>query len=344
MNQIELGGLKVSNGSVTGTVLLFSNDATDPNVCSVAYPNQNNAFAATGTLGAAHNLTLNVPIAGGTGTLYAALADDPATYASGSWQIVGGSCAMAATPVEVYQSMPAAAPTTSAPAPITANLSGTWGVSADYTLPNNLGQYVYPKILGFGGILQFANGTVSGTLYPNSNLFGGCGFLAAAAVTGTIDSTNNLTLTVPLGGSYGTATITATLGSNPQTLADGSYQVTGGSCALPATAMTIAQYAPTTGTYSGIFSIATAFSSGIPATEVTVTAVLSQSTTPDSSGTYYPVTGTYTISGACTDSGNIAQSGVFFYYSSSPNGTILMSDHVSTATCPGQYQGVLVLQ
>jgi hypothetical protein len=166
--------------------------------------------------------------------------------------------------------------------------------------------------------------------------------LTLAAVTGTLDSNNNLTLTVPFGGSLGTATITATLGSNPQTLADGSYQVTGGSCALPATAMTIAQYAPTNGTYSGTFGVATA-SSAVAATDVTVTVILSQSTTPGSNGAY-PVSGTYTITGNCTDSGSITQAGTFFPYSSSPTATTIFSGYFFTTKCPDTYQGVLVLQ
>ena len=347
VTQIELGSLKVTNGSVTGTVMLFEGYGGNSNACSVANPNQNNQFAATGTLDAAHNLTLNVPIAGGIGTLYAALGDNPATYVSGSWQILGGSCAMPATQVDVYQSTPASPPTTSAPAPITANLSGQWSMGADYTAPVN-GQYVYPKILGFGGILQFANGSVSGNLYSSWYPSGGCGPLGTAAVTGTIDSNNNLTLTVPLGGSYGTATITATLGGNPQTVEDGSYQVTGGYCAMPATAMTIAQYAPTNGTYSGTFGVVTS-SAGVAATQVTVTVVLSQSPTPASGGTSYPVTGTYTVTGACTDSGSIAQLGLsgflgFYPFASYPTATILTSDGLSTPKCPGPYQGVLVKQ
>jgi hypothetical protein len=350
MNSIELGGLQVSNGSVTGTALLFANYATDPDACSEA--NQNDLLAATGTLDAAHNLTLNVPIAGGTGTLYATLADDPATYVAGSWQIAGGSCAMPATQVEVYQTMPAAPPTKSAPAPITASLSGNWGIYSDYTLPVN-GQYIYPKITGFNGALQFANGTVSGTLLPYSTPFPLCGTLTPAAVTGTIDSNNNLTLTVPLGGSLGTATITATLGSNPQTLADGSYQVTGGSCDLPATPMTIAQYAPATGTYSGTLNEAVD-GTEVPGTNVTLTVVLNQSTTPNASGAF-PVNGTYTVSGACTDSGTLpmiaadggnlgtASSSLTFFASPNPTASNMYTFFSSTI-CNLLYQGVLILQ
>jgi hypothetical protein len=343
-------GLQVSNGSVTGTIYPFSNQGSDPNPCSA----NNQDLAVTGTLDAAHDLTLTFSIAGGTGTLIATLADDPATYAYGTWEVTGGTCAVPSTGMVIYQDSPTTPPTTTSPAAITAPLSGDWGIGSDYTPPNYNFQYTYPKITGFGGSLQFANGAVSGTLFPDSAPIGGCGPLTAVAVTGTLDSGNNLILTVPLGGSYGTATITAILGSNPQTLADGSYQVTGGSCDLPATAMTIAQYAPITGTYTGTLSELSYDGTLIPGTGITMTAILAQSTTPNASGAF-PITGSYTVSGTCTDSGTLpaitAQGGglgtlsssLSFSASANPTASNL-NLYFSSTNCSLQYQGVLVRQ
>lgn len=343
-------GLQVTNGSVTGTIYPYSNQGSDPNPCSA----NNQHLAVTGTLDSAHNLTLTFPIAGGTGTLVATLADDPATYAYGSWQVAGGSCAMPFTGMVIYQNNPTTPPTTNPPATITASLSGDWGISSDYTLPNYNFQYSYPKITGFGGSLQFANGAASGTLFPYSAPIGGCGLLGAVAVTGTLDSSNNLTLTVPLGSSYGTATITAVLGGNPQTLADGSYQVTGGSCDLPATPMTIAQYAPVTGTYSGTLSEWSSYGTFVPGTGITMTVVLAQSTTPNASGEF-PVTGNYTVSGTCTDSGTlpaiVAQGGglgtlsssLTFSASADPTASNI-GVFFSSTNCNLQYQGILTRQ
>jgi hypothetical protein len=334
---------------VTGTIYTSYNYASNPIPCSA----NNQVLSVTGTLDAAHDLTLTFPIAGGTGTLVATLADDPSTYAYGTWQVAGGSCAMPSTEIVIYQNKPLTPPTTSSPEPITAALSGDWGIGADYILPVN-GQYVYPKITGFSGALQFANGTVTGTLFPYPSPITSCGTLSAVAVTGTIDSNNNLTLTVPLGGSLGTATITATLGSNPQTLADGSYQVTGGSCDLPATPMTIAQYAPATGTYSGSLNEATSEGTLVPGTNITMSVVLAQSTAPNASGAF-PVTGSYAVSGACTDSGTLptiaadggslstVSSGLTFIADSNPTASDI-DMYFSSTRCNLQYQGVLTLQ
>ena len=120
---------------------------------------------------------------------------------------------------------------------------------------------------------------------------------SSAVFTGTLDANNNLTLTAPItaGSSTGTATITATLGSNPQTLADASIQIVGGgSCAMPATPSTIAQFAPVTGTYTGTFNVPNTGNVPVAGTNITVTAVLTQSTTANASG-QYPITGTVNV-------------------------------------------------
>jgi hypothetical protein len=339
--------LQATNGSVTGTIITYTNYALDPDPCSA----NNTSIAVTGTLDADNDLALSFSIAGGTGTLFAALAEDPQTYAYGAWQVVGGPCAMSATPM-VISGAPTTPYTAASPTPITATLSGNWQAYANYTLPNANFQYTYPPVQGFVGVLQFANGTVSGTLTPYVSLIS-CGTAPSpTAVTGMIDSSNNLTLTLPVG--TGTATITATLGTNPQALVDGSFKVVGGSCSMPATPMTIAQYTAVTGTYTGTFSVPDTDGAPSSGTIITLTTFLTQSSTPNSSGAY-PVTGTYMVTGACTDSGSftgltIAGGGIGnsatpeLFGSVSPSGDGVYDAFFSSTNCGGPYQGSLKRQ
>jgi len=307
--------LQVSNGVVTGTLNTYVDIGGNPPLCTTL-GTVGTTLIATGTLDDAHNLTLNFPIEGGTGTILAALGDDPSTYTSGSMQVSGGTCAMSTVAVVIKGTPTVSTTNSSSPATITANLSGNWGMRAVYPL------YITESlpIFGFYGALQFTNGSVTGTMMPNVNVMYGSGncYLALrgssgispVSFTGTLDANNNLTLTAPFGG--GTAIITATLGSNPQTWADASYQIVGGSCAISSTAMTIAQFAPVTGTYIGTFNEPNSVSD-IPfaGTNVTVTAVLTQSTTPNSGG-MFPITGTVNVTGACTDSASLVSGSVVY--------------------------------
>jgi len=173
------------------------------------------------------------------------------------------------------------------------DLSGNW--EADATIVTNLAP------TKFAGALQVTSGSISGTLntsilFPTSIITTdgetGCAVdtLTAVAVTGTINSSGDLTLTVPFGASNGTATITATIG-NPQTPTTGSYQIVGGPCATPPTAITITQYAPVAGTYTGVLA------SGTETVPATVT--FTQSSTPDATGEF-PLSGTITLNGTCS--------------------------------------------
>ena len=340
------GPLQVANGVVTGTVTpLINFTGSDPNLCSanITY------LTATGTLDSSQNLVLNFPIAGGTGTLLAGLANDPQTYANGSWQVAGGSCAMSATPMVIKGSTYPATST----ATITAPLSGNWSTGAT---PSNALSFGLQPITGFNGPLQFSNGTVTGSLNPQINPpFTNCSqyVTGASSVTGTLSSGNVLTLTTQVAG--GVATITANLGANPQTLADASYQIVGGYCATTPTPVTFAQYAPLTGTYSGTFNVATA--GNVPATgsNITVTATLTQSATPASTGSY-PVTGTIKVSGACTDNisftgsitgGSLASTtGTVPSFSGSfePTASAILNATYQSSNCTAYYQGNLVHQ
>jgi hypothetical protein len=170
------------------------------------------------------------------------------------------------------------------------SLTGNWQASTIM---------VTHTIGGFVGALQSSGGSVSGTLTPQISLsFNNivqfpCATLAPTAVTGSIDANNNLTLSLPLGG--GIANITAIVGSNLETAAAGSFEIVGGTCATPATPMSITEYAAVTGTYTGSF---TNMQDG---TASPVTAALTQSTIPNSDGVF-PLTGTITLTGQCNTS------------------------------------------
>jgi hypothetical protein len=340
------GPLQVANGVVTGTLIPFVNFlGTDPNLCPANITN----LTATGTLDGSQNLVLNFPIAGGTATLIAALANDPQTYANGSWQVAGGTCAMSATPMVIKGSTYPATST----AAITAPLSGNWSTGPT---PSNALSFGNQPIVGFNGPLQFSNGTVTGSLNPQINPpFSNCSqyVTTASPVTGTLNSSNVLTLTAQVAG--GVATITANLGLNPQTLADASYQIVGGNCATTPTPVTFAQYAPLTGTFSGTFNVATA--GNVPGTgsNITVTATVTQSATAGSSDSY-PVTGTINVSGACTDSISFTGSvsgGSFasatgtvpsFSGSFEPTGSAILNATYQSTNCKASYQGNLLHQ
>jgi hypothetical protein len=338
------GPLQVANGVVTGTLTPFINFlGADPHLCAA----NATSLTATGTLDSSQDLVLNFPIAGGTGTLIASLANDPQTYAPGSWQVAGGTCAMSATPMVIKGSTTATTSTT----PITATLSGNWSTGAT---PSNALSFGNQPIIGFNGPLQFSNGTVTGTLSAQVNPpFTNCSqfVTGASSVTGTLSSGNILTLTTPVAG--GTATITANLGANPQTLADASFQIVGGNCATSSTPVTFAQYAPLTGTYSGTFNVASAGNIPVSGSNTTVTAVLAQSTTANTLGDY-PVTGTVKVSGACTDSisftgfvagGNLyPMTGPVFMGSFEPTASAIYAATYQSTNCNVSYQGTLLLQ
>jgi len=360
-----LGPLQVSNGVVTGTLTASTPYGTS-NVCTAL----NTSLTVTGTLDTNNNLALTFPIAGGTATLLATLANDPATYAYGYWTVNGGTCAMSATYMAI-KGTPTTTYTAPTPVPITANLSGDWAAYTTYVYGSN-----YP-VTGFSGALQFSNGSVTGTInlfYGGNSLGGGCQHYngTAISVTGTLNSSNILTLTFPVTGasSTGTATVTATLGSNPQTLADASFQIVGGgSCAMSTTSMTVAQYAPVTGTYTGTFTVPGTGNVPVAGSNITVTTVLTQSTTASSSG-QFPITGSVQVSGACTETvtltpglvsgGGISSAAVgsgdlligpFFVGSSNPTASTILwaafDDATSNNSCnvglPG-YQGTLTRQ
>ncbi len=177
-------------------------------------------------------------------------------------------------------------------------LSGNWEADSIQFL-NYPG---VPTLIHFAGPLQFSNGTVTGTMtatvyggvYANGSLAPGCGPSGPpTSVTGTLDTNNNFTLSVPVAG--GMATLTANLSTTPNSIVSGSFQIVGGSCAAGASTMSFAQYTPVTGTYSGTLVV-----SNDPVIKIQMTAVLIQSITPTNG--QYPLSGTVSVTGACDTS------------------------------------------
>ena len=170
------------------------------------------------------------------------------------------------------------------------NLNGNWEAIGTLNPPPVL----TTPVAAFMGALQSSGGVVTGTLraFDASSFLNPCvPYTQGLPVTGTLSSSGNLVLTVPISG--GTATITATLGANLQTFNTGSWQIVGGGCAMGSTPMAILQFAPVTGTYVGTLT-----SPGSPTVSSTITAVLTQSATPDATG-QFPLTGTVTSNGVC---------------------------------------------
>jgi hypothetical protein len=192
--------------------------------------------------------------------------------------------------------------TPTAPASNYLNLTGDWVALAP---PNPSTPGVLPTPVGdFIGALQSSGGTVTGTLHGLSTSFPQCVPLTQdLQAAGTIDANGNLVLTIPIAG--GTATITATI-ATPESYTNGTWQISGGACAMPSTAIQIAEFAPATGTYTGVVNLLD-LTTGlpIPGTATNVTATLVQSPTPNADGEF-PLSGTVTATGACSASFPIA--------------------------------------
>jgi len=185
------------------------------------------------------------------------------------------------------------------------NLTGNWMVLGNLVSTTNLPP---SPIEYFSGSLLFNGSSVTGTLRAFDNSTNSCVPLTQdLAVSGSVSSAtslsgtvNNLILTVPISG--GVATITASLPQNLNSFISGSYQIVGGACAMSATPSIISQFVPATGTYTGTFNVlASGTLTPVPGTATAITAVLTQSTTPNADG-QFPLSGTITATGACTAS------------------------------------------
>ena len=128
------------------------------------------------------------------------------------------------------------------------------------------------------GSLNVNGSQVSGTLHPL--VASSCAPSSAFPVNGTIDEkSSNVTLTSS-GFTGGSLTLTGTLSLSQTSLTNAAYTITGGTCAMPSSAATAAQYTAITGTYAGTMHSASG-------TSLPVTTVFTQTTQPDSNGTYH---------------------------------------------------------
>ncbi len=187
-----------------------------------------------------------------------------------------------------------AAPIVTAPATPAvsyADLAGNWQISS--TAPTSAG------LSSLAGSFAVSGETVSGMLHP---LTGSCltpSLSTPFAVTGAIAAGGELTLT---SSSFqgGTLHLTGTIAADQHSLLNAQYSISGGSCAPAAqpsfaslrpqdnSPITIAQqYQPIQGTYTGNFS-------DPDGVVMNVSAVLTQSSSPDANG-YYHLSGNATF-------------------------------------------------
>jgi hypothetical protein len=246
-------------------------------------------------------------------------------------------------------------PTPSAPSSSALNLTGDWVVLA---VPNPVTPLTLPTPIGdFMGALQSSGGTVTGTFRSISTTFPQCvSFTQDLPVSGTIDANNKVTLSVPIAG--GTATITAII-TTPQTYTNGTWQIVGGACAMPSTSISIAEFAPATGTYTGTLNVIDLTTNlPVPGTATPVTASLLQATTPNADG-QFPLSGTITATGACAGTfpitNEVVSGGLFMPVPLGsltfnliggilPSGTPLVGGFTTSACGSQLYQGTLTRQ
>lgn len=186
------------------------------------------------------------------------------------------------------------ASSSNSPKPQFQSLAGNWQFSVS-GLSNSPPR---PPIISFAGALQSSGSSVTGTLHAIGSQLPPTGCVSLHAdlpATGTIDASGAISLTIPLPG--GAANLTGNLSPDLQSLAQGTWQITG-DCAMPSTAINIVQVAPLAATYSGTL---TRVASSMPPTPaaVNVVASLTQSNTPDPDGLFL-FSGTISLTGGCS--------------------------------------------
>jgi len=151
-------------------------------------------------------------------------------------------------------------------------LDGNWEISAPIAPSTTFPAPLPSPVANFTGALHSSKGKVTGTFRALATPTGSqcVDIFTNLPVTGTLDSSGNLNLSIALPG--GTATVTAALPSNLRSKTAATWQIVAGPCAMPTTAVHIEQFAPLTGAYTGTFSrLDLATRSPIPGTSVAVT-------------------------------------------------------------------------
>jgi hypothetical protein len=166
-----LGTLTSSGGIITGGL------APVPSL-AIGTPCSNVGLTATpvsGSVDANGSLTLTLPVGGGTATVNAMLSTNPETQISGTYKIVGGSCAMLSTPMlaALY-------------APVNGTYSGTF------------------NILSAGGITPGTATTVTATLTQSAtpNSMGQFPVSGNITLTGACTGSFSLSDSVMWGGTF----------------------------------------------------------------------------------------------------------------------------------------------
>ena len=201
----------------------------------------------------------------------------------------------------------------SIPAPSPANITGNWELTASLTSGGIAPIAVY---------LTASSGSVSGIAFgpaatDNVCSADGCcgspiGFFSGVALSGTVDASGNLKLGTAAAGNPVFAMTGAVSGS---TLSNGSFTL-GGACNTQGT-ITGVEYPALDGTYSGTLT------SQVTGQSFTVSAILGQSSAPNSSG-YLGLAGTGNVTGySCISSAatpiNTSYIGNYFNASLSPS-------------------------
>lgn len=170
-------------------------------------------------------------------------------------------------------------------------LDGNWEISAPIAPSTTFPAPLPSPVANFTGALHSSEGKVTGTFRALATPTGSqcVDIFTNLPVTGALDSSGNLNLSIALPG--GTATVTAALPTNLRSKTAAAWQIVGGPCAMPTTAVHIEQFAPLTGAYTGTFSrLDLATRSPMPGTSAAVTAAFNQSPAPNADG-QFPLTG-----------------------------------------------------
>jgi hypothetical protein len=193
------------------------------------------------------------------------------------------------------------------PAPVYPNVTGNWEFQVEIPIssPPTTSASLIQKV--FGSLTSNA-GHVTGTLNASTGLIvlpggtpTGPGVCVAPnadlAVTGTVDPSGDLNLTMPISGGVGTLTVVA----SPTSLgfSHGTFQVVGGACAQASNALLAFQVPNVTGTYTGTLTQLIIPAGPSPVGPLSVTAILVQASAPNADG-QYPLTGTITATGGCS--------------------------------------------
>jgi len=194
-----------------------------------------------------------------------------------------------------------------------AQISGNWQFNSASTTS------VLPAL---AGNLSVSGNQVSGTLHPLASPYDCVTYKTSFPVSGPIDSDGKMTLTSS-GFSGGNLTLTGQLSAARTSLTTASYGVANGICSLTSTPTSGTQYTPINGTYNGtIYSVA--------GTSLYVSTVFTQTTQPDTNGTYH-LQGNSTFGSlqpclpvppTVSDS-TVTGSTLSATYTESPNGTLI---------------------